>query len=328
MTLDPNAHPAASEAIPVGQTDAGEAVLSNGRAGDAVISICVPTYHDGADALLASLVRLPGAGDCTLLIYDDGSSDTGLTRALAQQILRFPGPARLITASQNQGRSHARNRLIALAESDWILFLDADMRPDDEDFLNRYLEAAEASTYPSLIPGGFSLRHAVTTDQTRLHAAQSLASECLTASQRAEAPGRYVFTSNILVHREILDAVQFDLGFTGWGWEDVDWGLRIASEWPVLHIDNPATHLGLDTDKALLAKYGASGANFARALSQHRTILQKTPVFKAAKWLARLRLAGLAKFLGRIAASTRALPLRLRLFGLKLYRAAVYAEHV
>ncbi|MEO1641807.1 MAG: glycosyltransferase family A protein [Pseudomonadota bacterium] len=322
----PASFAAPKAAIPVGQTEAGEDVLSNGVSGEAALSICVPAFKDSADALLASLVRLEGAEQCTLLIFDDGSGDVELTRVLARQILRFPGPTRLITAPKNAGRSHARNRLIALAETDWILFLDADMRPDEEDFLTRYLEAAAGADAPALIPGGFSLKYAHPTDETRLHAAQSLASECVTADVRAKEPGRYVFTSNILVHRDILEAVQFDDAFQGWGWEDVDWGLRVAADYPVKHIDNSATHLGLDSDEALMAKYGGSAANFALALERHPEALKRTPLYKVARTLSHLPGRGLLKALAGWMARRRVLPLKLRLFVLKLYRAAAYAE--
>lgn len=328
MTLSDTPHTRPKALIPVGRTEAGEDVLSNGVDGQALISICVPTYMDSADALLASLVRLDGAEQCTLLVFDDGSGQAELTRLLAAQILRYPGPARLITAPANRGRAHARNRLTALAETDWTLFLDADMRPDDADFLKRYLDAAEGCDGPALIAGGFSLKHAVPTAETRLHAAQAAASECLPAQVRAKAPGRYVFTSNILVHNEILDTVTFDDEFRGWGWEDVDWGLRVAAEHPVHHVDNPATHLGLDRDTALMDKYARSGANFSRALARHPAALKATPLYRAARLVSRLPARRAIAALARRTARTRALPLKLRLFGLKLYRAAIYAEHV
>lgn len=328
MTLPDTPQDTPKALIPVGRTDAGEDVLSNGVDGQALISICVPTYMDSADALLASLVRLDGAAQCTLLVFDDGSGQPELTRLLAKQILRYPGPARLITAPENRGRAQARNRLTALAETDWTLFLDADMRPDYDNFLKRYLNAAEACDEPALIAGGFSLTHAVPTAETRLHAAQSAASECLPAGLRAKAPGRYVFTSNILVHSDILEAVRFDDAFSGWGWEDVDWGLRVAAEHPVHHIDNPATHLGLDSDETLMAKYGSSGENFARALDKHPEALKATPLYRAARSVSSLPGRGGVKALASRLARTRALPLKLRLFGLKLYRAAVYAEYL
>lgn len=314
--------------LPVGKTDHGEDVFTNSKSGEARITICVPTWKDSADALLCSLARLPGAEQCTLLIFDDGSLDSDLTSQLIRHTMRFPGPARLISAPKNVGRSHARNRLQELAESDWVLFIDADMQPDDEAFLLNYLGAIEAQSEPSLFAGGFSLKNVRPTDETRLHAAQSTTSECVSAEVRRQSPGRYVFTSNILVHRQILDDVRFDPGFVGWGWEDVDWGLRVANDYPVHHIDNTATHLGLDPDPKLIEKYAGSADNFARLVERHPTIMSTTPLFKMAKALRPLPGRSLLELSALKLAQMRAAPIKARLLGLKLYRASVYGARL
>ena len=325
---DPETAPDEPEVTKVGTTLEGEAVMTNAKAGDARLTICIPTWKDSADALLCSLVRLPGAEQCTLLIFDDGSLDSDLTRQLARHILRFPGPARLICAPKNSGRSHARNRLKELAESDWILFLDADMQPDDDDFLNRYLDAIDANDTPSLVAGGFSLEHSRPTKETHLHAAQSAMSECVSAAYRAEEAGRYVFTSNILVHRSVLEDIEFDPGFQGWGWEDIDWGLRVAAVYPVLHIDNPASHLGLDTDAKLIEKYAGSADNFIRLVERHPDVMETTPLFRWAALFSRIPFEARLQNLFRNMAQTRVLPIRLRLMALKLFRASVYGARL
>ncbi|MEQ9315343.1 MAG: glycosyltransferase family A protein [Henriciella sp.] len=315
-----------SHGFPLGQTAEGETVLSNGVSGEASISICVPCYKDSADALIATLSRMDLAARATLLLFDDGSGDDALTRLLARHMMHFPGPARLITSPKNLGRADARNRLLALAETDWILFLDADMRPDDDQFLVRYLDALRAQDTPALIAGGFSLKHVKPTNETELHAAQSRRSECLPAATRAQQPGRYVFTSNILVHADILKDVGFDAGFTGWGWEDVDWGLRVAAKYPVIHIDNTATHLGLDPAPALLDKFGGSAANFAYLAERHPDAVREMPLWRMANHFSHLPARPLWRGLTRSMAKARALPLDMRLAALKTYRALSYAE--
>ncbi|WP_370371721.1 glycosyltransferase family 2 protein [Henriciella pelagia] len=320
--------PQAHDGLPLIRTDAGEAVLSNGISGDAALSICVPCYRDSAAPLAATLSRLPGARQTALLFFDDGSGDEDMSRALARHVMAHPGPARLLTSPRNVGRSEARNRLTALAETDWILFLDADMCPDNEWFLTRYLKALRESDGPSLIAGGFSLRQVAPTTPTGLHYAQSIRSECLPASIRRQEPGRYVFTSNILVHADILDAVTFDEGFTGWGWEDVDWGLRVAERFPVTHIDNTATHLGLDATETLMAKFGGSGANFARLAERHPEAVRSMRLFRMANRLRRLPGRSLLRQVTRHVAAETRLPMKLRLTALKTYRALEYAEHL
>ncbi|MEL6827392.1 MAG: glycosyltransferase [Pseudomonadota bacterium] len=310
--------------LETGRTSAGEDVVSNSKSGEALISICVPVWRDSADALLSTLSRMKGAEQCTLLLFDDGSHDPYLLRQLTRQILRYPGPARLIASPRNSGRSHARNRLFELAETEWILFLDADMQPDDETFLDRYLDAIDALAEPAIVAGGFSLKHARPTRKTRLHAAQSRASECVPASIRAQSPGRFVFTSNVLVHRQVLNTVSFDPGFQGWGWEDVDWGLRVAEQFPVDHIDNTATHLGLDHDAKLIKKYAQSTDNFLRLIDRHPDEMTKTALYRAAKRLSVLPGLSVLSGICRRLARSRWLPMRVRLLSLKLFRAAAY----
>lgn len=291
-----------------------------------LLTILVPTYKDDAGPLVRALAACAGADETRLVIFDDGSGDAELTEALEAALERYPGATLLVTSPENIGRSEARNRLLAEAETDWVLLLDADMLPDDHLFLVRYLDAVIRSTTPGVVAGGFSLKRVRPSPTQKLHALQSVRSECLTAKARSRDPGRFVFTSNILVHRDVLGAVTFDEGYRGWGWEDVDWGLSVSRQFPVHHIDNTATHLGLDEDEVLLNKYGSSAENFARLVAHHPASVERMKLYRLAR---RLRLLGkfrepLAR-LCRTVAKTHALPGRLRLTALKLYRAFIYA---
>ena len=297
------------------------------KQGPAALSVLVPTYRDAPARMIAALAGLPGSADTHMILFDDGSGRE--LEAECAALEGWPGPASLIVSDANLGRAGARNRLLAHAGTDWVLLLDADMLPDRVDFLQRYLDAIAAADGPMLTAGGFSLEQVEIGPETRLHAAQSERSECLAAAVRAEQPGRYVFTSNILVHREVLAAVGFDEAFTGWGWEDVDWGLRVAARYPVVHIDNTATHLGLDMDVALMRKYGGSGENFARIIERHPEAADEMNLMRAVRLIQRIGPARLlVRWIAGGVARTRFLPTGLRLFGLKTWRAAVYSKHV
>ncbi len=289
------------------------------------LAICIPAYRDNASGLIRALSALPEAADCALLVYDDGSDDPDLVRAHEDAMANYPGPSLLHVAQQNAGRSFARNWLVAHAPADWSLLVDADMLPDHPDFLTRYLEAAAAAGGPALIAGGFSLEQVVPGHGNRLHYAQAAASDCVNAETRRSDPGRYVFSSNILVHRSVLNSVPFDEGFSGWGWEDVDWGLRVVETFPVIHIDNTASHLGLEPDKQLLDKFGSSGANFARLVARHPDAATRMPLLSAAQRVKGVPL--LAPAARRVAAASF-LPLKLRVMALKVYRAAAYSPYI
>jgi hypothetical protein len=131
-----------------------------------------------------------------------------------------------------------------------------------------------------------------------------------------------------MVRRDVFDAEAFDEGFRGWGWEDVEWGARVSRRFPILHIDNPATHLGLDTPEVLAGKYEQSVENFARLAARHPDLVARYPSFKAAQllktWPGVPRWRGLLK---RLALSSL-MPLTLRVMAMKAYRAALYSEAV
>ncbi len=298
---------------------------SNGVVGDARMTIAVPCYRDDAVPLIEALAGQPHAAETALIVYDDGSGDDALAARHLSALKRYPGEATLIRAHVNCGRAVARNRLVARAQTDWVLMLDADMIPDTPDFLRVYLEAVSHASDPHLVAGGFTVKQAQPTRDVRLHYAQARASDCLTAAQRAEAPGRFVFTSNILVHKDVLRTVAFDESFQGWGWEDVDWGLRVAEIFNVVHIDNTATHLGLEPDHRLIEKFGTSGANFARLAKKHPEEARQMPIMRAAKRLKPV--AFIAPFARAVAAQT-ILPDSIRLAALKVFRAAVYSRYI
>jgi len=289
------------------------------------IDICIPFYKSDPTELIATLAGQDGAQEAALRIYDDGSDDPAMTARIEAALALFPGRSTLLQADRNRGRAAARNALLNAAESDWILLLDSDTRIDKAGFLSAYRNAARKEGGPCCIVGGSVIDPALITPATALHALQSQVSECLPARVRATDPGRYVFTMNLFLHRTILERIPLDEGFVGWGWEDVDWGLRIAARYPVIHIDNPAVHLGLMTVPEVLRKYRESGPNFVRLLNAHPDAVARMPLYRWARRFAALpghrRLIPLAAGCAR----ARVLPMRTRLAALKVCRALIHA---
>jgi len=298
---------------------------TNGVSAAVKLSICIPAYHDDPTSLITALTLQTGANASELLIYDDGSDDADMAARIEGAILKFPGPARYINARQNSGRSAARNRLVCAATSEWVLFIDADMLPDSVDFLSKYIGLTEQQKTPAVIAGGFSLKQVKPGANQKLHAAQAKRSDCIPANRRALDPGRFVFSSNIVVHKQVLRTVEFDEQFSGWGWEDVDWGLRVAHVFPILHVENTATHLGLEPDDVLIRKFGSSGPNYARLVHNHPTATRR---MKLTFMSGMMRNWPFVAGASRMVALHRNLPLPVRLFALKLYRARMYANHL
>jgi glycosyltransferase involved in cell wall biosynthesis len=264
--------------------------------------------------------------DAELVLLDDGGGDEALNAGVAAMLQTGSGNRRLLVSKTNLGRSRARNCLAASARAEHLLLLDSDMLPLTPDYLDRYLTLGAADVACAF--GGFTVDAGPVSAALVLHRALQSQGECPPAWRRSRQPAKYVFTSNLLVRRALLLQEPFDEAFTGWGWEDVEWGLRISSHVTVLHIDNPARHSGLDTAADLLKKYEQSADNFERLLNRHQTAAAAFGSYRAARWLKHAPgLSACRRLLKAVVLNDDA-PLCLRLWGIKLYKAALYAPVV
>ena len=104
--------------------------------------------------------------------------------------------------------------------------------------------------------------------------------------------------------------------------------MRVARNHWITHIDNTATHLGLDPAATMAVKYEQSAGNFARVVAGHKTVVERYPSYRAARMLKRVPLRAAWRPVLKSFALTEAAPLAARAFAMKLYRAALYAEAV
>ena len=289
------------------------------------LSVLVPFLRDDPTRLLAALDRADAAVE--IVVLDDGSNDPAMAAKVADTIRAMKLAVRFVRLSANQGRAEGRNRLAVVARARHLLFLDADMLPDAPDFLLRWRHLIDLED-PAVAFGGFSLDQAPRTRANAVHRAMARRSECVPAATRRLTPEKYVFTSNLLIRRDVFDAEPFDAGFVGWGWEDVEWAMRVSRRHPIAHIDNPATHLGLAPAAAMAAKFEQSADNFARVVAAHGDIVSAYPSYRAARVLKRAPLRRIWRPWLKAFALAGAGPAGARAFALRLYRAALYAEAV
>ena len=302
-------------------------IVDNAAWADAApkLSVLIPFFRDDPRRLLAALDRADGAVE--IVVLDDGSNDRALAHQMAKAVRAMKLATRFVQLRSNQGRAEGRNRLAAIARARHLLFLDSDMLPDAPDFLLRWRYLIDLED-PAVAFGGFSLDQAPQTRANAVHRAMALQSECIPVETRRLTPEKYVFTSNLLIRRDVFDAEPFDAGFVGWGWEDVEWGMRVSRHHAIRHTDNAATHLGLTPAATIAAKFEQSAANFARVVAAHGDIVRSYPSYRIARLLKRAPLRGLWRPWLKAAALIDAGPAGARAFALRLYRAALYAEAV
>jgi glycosyltransferase involved in cell wall biosynthesis len=294
-------------------------------AGAPRLSVLTPFHRHDPSELLRRLS--PAPADVEFVLIDDGSANAALLANAIAAAHETGVSARVIVWERNGGRAAARNRLIQEARGEYVLLLDADMLPDTAAFLPRWLAAIRRQR-PVVAFGGLSLRHAERTQTTALHHNLFARSDCRDAASRQQSPAQFTASANLLVRRDFLLAHPFDDKFVGWGFEDVDWALRAARHAPILHIDNPATHAGLDSVDTLMRKSAEAGPNFALLAQKHPGAVSHFAAHRAARALQAAPGRQYLKRLFALLTRLEAAPMALRRTAFKLYRASHYAEHL
>ncbi len=90
-----------------------------------MVSIVMPAYNAGktirksVESIIAQTVT-----DWELIVIDDGSTDD--TAAILTELSGLDSRIRFLQNNNNSGASYTRNRAVALAQGEWIAFLDSD----------------------------------------------------------------------------------------------------------------------------------------------------------------------------------------------------------
>jgi len=291
-----------------------------------LLSVLIPYFKDDPTALLHALLsQTAELEDVEILIYDDGTGDAELNAKVCAAVKSAHSPVHLIIADENKGRSTARNALQENAKADWVLFLDADMRPVSHHFLKDYVKLVQADA-ADVIFGGFTVPEQAESADQELHRALSEVSDCLSLAARQTAGPQFVASSNLAVRKVVLAEEGFDATFSGWGWEDSEWAARVAKRFELTHADIPALHLGLESTETLLRRFETSGHNYVRFTEKHPDIAQSLNLFQISQ---KLRKTPGQKFMRpvlKLAVKLNIMPMKLRLLALKLWRASHYAE--
>ena len=101
-------------------------------------------------------------------------------------------------------------------------------------------------------------------------------------------PWAWLYTANVLVSRSTIDRVPFDGEFQGYGYEDLEWGLRVSESGRLLHIDNSVSHLGLLSKLTLSDKTREAALNLVHLWQLHPQTAETMKLVRLARLLSKL----------------------------------------
>lgn len=221
---------------------------------DKNLSIAIPTRNDDCSQTISKLLeqaRRETSLDFEILIADDASDNAEVIRQL--NIIGNQEGCRLIRLKENVGRAAVRNMLAREAKYDKVLFIDAGVDINNQDFLKTYILHANDA---DIVCGGWKTEVGAETAKANLRAKYELDCEKNhTPLQRNKHPYRSFRTVNFLVHKDILLNNPFPADMTGYGYEDVVFGKQAEKAGcTVLHIDNPVIYKSYEDNEAFVSK--------------------------------------------------------------------------
>jgi glycosyltransferase involved in cell wall biosynthesis len=248
-----------------------------------LLSVLIPVYNWDISDLIARLVaelKERMIKNVEIIIIDDSSSNNTIKTANQNKISEYRKqafPIRYQELSNNLGRAAVRNLLVEHSQGAYLLFLDSDVVPDNSDFLSKYIDCYDDY---DVICGGISYRSKILDGRKyRFYLYFSSKTDVKPSLLRNLNPWKHVLTSNILVRREVFENCPFDKCFTGYGYEDVEWGIRLSKNgYRIFHVENTVSHLGLVSKRDLLVRMAGSIENYVMLARKHPDFFQAVPI--------------------------------------------------
>ena len=240
-----------------------------------MLSICVPVYNYDARPLVQELLRQAAqlSKAIEILVYEDGS-------APAQQRINAPladlPTVRYLPLAHNTGRASIRNRMAADAQYATLVMLDVDSAPNPN-YLRNYLSRPPEAT---VVVGGTSYpEQPPSNPDLYLHWHYGRYREALAPARRRPRPYLHFQSNNFRVDRRFFLDHPFP-EVHSYGHEDTLWGQLLAPAGTrIEYIDNPVTHLGLDTTAVFLAKQRQAVETLKSLRQEHPTLTTRLTIF-------------------------------------------------
>jgi len=216
-----------------------------------MLSILIPTYNYNVYPLVLELHKqcLACRIDFEIIVIDDAGKFFYEENQAINELVN----CQFSTNNQNIGRSKMRNLLGQQAKFQWLLFLDADTIPLNENFIANYLPYI--ANEQQVVYGGITYSEKLINKNCSLRWFYGKEREAIGAKKRNLNPYISFLTLNFLIPKAFFNIVSFNENIPNLRHEDTLFSFELLKKKiPILHIDNQIVHLGLDTNEVFLNK--------------------------------------------------------------------------
>lgn len=216
-----------------------------------MLSILIPTYNYNVVPLVLELQKqcLECEISFEILVFDDSSK---LFFDENQKINSLEN-CRFSKNNSNLGRGKNINFLAESAEFEWLLIMDCDTFPTQNNYIQKYI--SKINENEKVVFGGIKYKKEQPKKDQLLRWIYGNSRESLSVEKRNSNPNENALTSNLLIEKEVFLSNPFDKSITNYGYEDLVFLSELKEKGVlVTHIDNPTFHLGLETSQEFLEK--------------------------------------------------------------------------
>ena len=257
-----------------------------------MLSILIPTYNYNVFPLVENLYnqcvicKIP----FEIIVFDDASQhhfDNDKINSLKNCSFKVLG--------KNIGRSAIRDLLAKTAKYDWLLFLDADVLPENKFFIQKYLNEMQINSY-QIIVGGYRYEDQKPNEDQILRWKYGKDREYALAEIRNTKPYHYIFSGNILLQKSIFVEANYSGEENLYGM-DIYFSYKIfENKYRILHIDNFIFHLGLENNQQFFNKSLKAVESRMYLYNKYPDVLAVSPLLQHYLKLKKYGSASLFKF--------------------------------
>src|SRR5699024_10012922 len=215
-----------------------------------MLSILIPVYDYDVRNLVKILHRQATAEEISfeIILADDASPNTVLRKR--NQSCRSIENCQIFEFDQNRGRTATRHFLAQKANGDWLLFLDADVKPLTNRFIRR-INAELKNT--DVIFGGIAYARKTPGPQKILRWKYGKIRESKSVEMRKENPYYSLVSGAFCIQRKLFLSLNLHLK-KNYGLNIFFINQRKRKNAKVKHIDIPEVHYELESNAVFLKK--------------------------------------------------------------------------
>lgn len=216
-----------------------------------MISVLIPVFNYDVTSLVTNVHTQLQICNITyeIICLDDGSCAETLEQNDRISNLEF---TKYLKSNINLGRTRVRQNLAEIAIYDWLLFLDADVMPVSERFINNYIAYFKLGF--DCIYGGIAYEQIIPPDDKLLRYTYGKRYEQLTARRRNKRPFKITVSANQMITRSLFLDVNSYVLQKNYGSDTIFGAQLMQQNAVILHIDNAVYHLGIEASAIYLKK--------------------------------------------------------------------------